>query len=174
MRFWLFALFPLILFSFANLYATDWREFQPSSGAFKVLFPKTPSHFHNQIPEGNATDRLKCDVYVSANADVTYMMLVADFPKELSQHQEMLSIEGFMQAMLKDQKEEHRLLFANPLHVQGHAGMDFLMKSRQDHFFKGRVMASASKLYLLTVESALEQFQEEDYKIFVNSFVLLP
>jgi hypothetical protein len=102
-----------------------------------------------------------------------YMMLIADFPKELSQSQEMLSIEGFMRGVLKD-KEENRLLFIDSLKFQGHAAMDFLMKSKQDHFFKGRVIAASKKLYLLTVECSLENFNESDYKTFVNSFVLLP
>jgi hypothetical protein len=164
----------IVLLMAGSLFASDWREFQVHSGSCKVLLPSAPNHWHNQIPVENSEHPLNYDVYVAGNNQETiYMMLVADFPKELSEAQESLSIEGFMRGILKD-KEESRLLFIDSLKVQGHAAMDFLMKSKQDHFFKGRVIATAKKLYLLTVECTLEHFDEQDYKTFVNSFVLLP
>lgn len=173
MKRWFFS-FSIILFLASALSASDWREFQGNCDAFKVLMPSTPNHWHNQIKVADSEQKLNYDVYVSGNEqEAMYMMLVADFPKELTANQEMLSIEGFMRGVLKD-KDQNKLLFIDSLKVQGHAAMDFLMKSKQDHFFKGRVIAASKKLYLLTVECSLENFNEKDYKTFMNSFVLLP
>ncbi len=164
----------IVLIAANSLFAADWREFQGSANSFKVLLPANPNHWHNQMRVKDAHDMLNYDVYVAGkDPEAMYMMLIADFPKELSQAQETLSIEGFMRGVLKD-KEESRLLFIDSLKVQGHAAMDFLMKGKLDHFFKGRVIAASKKLYLLTVECSLENFNETDYKTFVNSFVLLP
>jgi hypothetical protein len=150
--------------------AKKWQSFEMTEGQCKILFPSPPNHWQHHLKVQGIENSLQYDLYVAANDDSSlYMMLIADFPRYLNPHEEFASLEGFMRGILKSEMDS-QLLFIDKRQVQGHEALDFVIKS-QNRYFKGRVIATRKKLYLLAVECQKANYSEEFYERFIESFM---
>ena len=69
------------------------------------------------------------------------------------------------------QNQKNRLLFADLIEVDGNKALDFFIESK-GVFFKGRVLVAQNNLYLLAMECAQQNYLEDLYNHFINSFKL--
>ncbi|MCF7806210.1 MAG: hypothetical protein K9M07_05795 [Simkaniaceae bacterium] len=148
---------------------TQWTKMHSTSGKCHIFFPDEPEHMQQtmMLPEDNS--ELKYEVYVAGlDQKAVYMVLIAEYPTMVDQSYSQLSLESFLNGILT-QNPHNRLIFADLVNVQGHKGLDFFIRTK-DVYFMGRAIMANNQLYLLAMECEMQNYQEDDFKHFINSF----
>lgn len=149
-----------------------WKKFHSVSGKCLVSFPGTPEHVKQTMSLEDDEYDMQYDVYVSTeqNKQAVYMVLIAQYPPYVNESYAELSLESFLNGILT-QHPNNQLVHADLTEVQGHKAMDFFIKTK-GVFFKGRAIMAGSNLYLLAMECEGENFKENQFKYFIDSFEL--
>ncbi|PCI96139.1 hypothetical protein COB11_00225 [Candidatus Aerophobetes bacterium] len=151
---------------------SSWKKFHSVTGKCVVSFPGTPEHVKQTMNLEDDEYNMQYDVYVATEQDkqAVYMVLIAQYPPYVNESYAELSLESFLNGILT-QHPNNQLVFADLTEVQGHKAMDFFIKTK-GVFFKGRAIMAGSNLYLLAMECEGENFKENQFKYFIDSFEL--
>ena len=150
----------------------SWKKFHSVTGKCMVSFPGTPEHVKQTMSLEDDEYDMQYDVYVATeqNKQAVYMVLIAQYPPYVNESYAELSLESFLNGILT-QHPNNQLVFADLTQVQGHKAMDFFIKTK-GVYFKGRAIMAGSNLYLLAMECEGENFKENQFKYFIESFEL--
>ncbi|MCH9630677.1 MAG: hypothetical protein S4CHLAM37_06810 [Chlamydiia bacterium] len=150
----------------------SWKKFHSVSGKCMVSFPGTPEHVKQTMNLEDEEHNMQYDVYVATEQDkqAVYMVLIAQYPPYVNESYAELSLESFLNGILT-QHPNNQLVFADLTEVQGHKAMDFFIKTK-GVYFKGRAIMAGSNLYLLAMECEGDNFKENQFKYFIESFEL--
>lgn len=154
--------------------ADSWAPFQALSGNCSLAFPQLPEHLVNKMPIPNSEDSIYYHIYLSSPHDGNgvYLLVVAKYPAPMEKEQELLCLEGFLSGIIQ-QNPDNELISAEMTDISGHQAVDFFIKS-SEKAFKGRTLVANDTLYLIAVENALANFQQDSFEKFVSSFALQP
>ena len=161
-------IFLFVLLSFSFVFC-EWSEFYSSSGSCKILFPSAPQHLYDQFEMSGSSKKMQYDVYLSNENSDIFLMVVAQYPFELTDDQKVMSLEGFLQGFLQG---GNQLMQADVVNILGHQGLEFFVKNHEKSF-KGCCLIVGSTLYLLAMEGSSMDFKEETFKKFISSFQLV-
>lgn len=163
----------LSIFKTHNLQAGErevWREYHSVNGRCKIAFPDIPKHMKERfaLPQSKAV--VTYDAYISAvKPQTVYMMLIAEYPHKIKPSQEEMSLESFVSGLVQ---RGGQLIFADFINNKKATTMEFFIQN-ENVFFKGLAMMKDNKLYLIAVESIDEQYKENLYHQFIESFSFL-
>jgi hypothetical protein len=165
------ALGALLLLCSATSEPSGWQKFQSAAGKCEIAFPATPEHVRQKMSMPDEEYDMAYDVYISTQGrEAVYMVLIAQYPPFVDDQYAEVSLESFLNGIL-NQHPNNELVFADLIQVQGHKGMDFFIKT-QGVFFKGRAVMAGSNLYLLAMECEHSNYNDVDFKYFIQSFAL--
>ena len=151
---------------------TSWQKFHSLPGKYSVSFPNQPEHVKQIMPFPEEGYELRYDVYVSAfERKAIYMVLVAEYPPYIDESYAELSLETFLNGLVT-QNHSNKLLFADLIEVQGFKALDFFIQTK-GVYFKGRAIMAKNTLYLLAMECEVQNYLEEHYNHFIQSFELI-
>lgn len=164
------ALLAFTLIFISPIYS-DWEEFLSINGNCKVLFPESPQHAQKVVSlDGDAT--MYYDIYATGfGDDALYFLIIAHFPKAPLPDQELISLEGFVNGVVYNNKE-NSLQKANFLEIDGHKAVDFTIQSKSI-IFEGRAIIAGDKMYLLARQVEKTGYKLEDLAKFLKSFHFL-
>jgi hypothetical protein len=150
----------------------DWTKVYSFQGKCNAMFPRNPDHVKQNMEMKGESSDLEYDVYVAdLERRSVFMVLIAKYPGEVKEEYAVGSLEHFLNTILV-QNPNNQLVFANLVHVQGFQGMDFFIRTN-DVYFKGRVLLAKNYLYLLAMECEKQNYQDEHYQFFIQSFELV-
>lgn len=148
----------------------EWSLFKCPEKNFSVSFPQSPRHLSNTIKQGEVEEILY-DMYISVEQPSVYMVLVAQYPTAVPEDNILPSLENFLNGLLS-QNAQNKLLEASLVKVQDCAAIDFLIGTNSV-LFKGRMMISGNKLYLLAIESDETNLDKKHVNFFIENFQLI-
>ncbi|MBM3207013.1 MAG: hypothetical protein FJZ57_00170 [Chlamydiae bacterium] len=149
----------------------NWQDFQSTSGKCQMKFPKSPEHISEKMSMPEEGYDLKYDAYISSTDPKTvFMLLIAQYPDFVDERFAHMSLEAFLNGILTH-NPGNQLIFADLVLVQGHEALDFFIRSGTV-YFKGRAMMVKNSLYLMAMECEVQNYNENHYNTFVNSFIL--
>lgn len=150
----------------------DWTKVYSFQGKCNAMFPRNPDHVRQNMAMKGESKDLEYDVYVAdLERRSVFMVLIAKYPGEVKDEYTVGSLEHFLNSILV-QNPNNQLVFANLVQVQGFQGMDFFIRTN-DVYFKGRVLLAKNYLYLLAMECEKQNYQDEHYQFFIESFELV-
>lgn len=148
---------------------SSWTQMRSNSGDCQIAFPGNPEHMQQTMMLPEDEMELKYDVYVAGlDQTAVYMVLIAEYPTAVNQSYAELSLESFLNGILT-QNPHNRLIFADLVEVDGHKGLDFFIRTK-DVYFKGRAIMANNQLYLLAMECEVQNYHEEAFDFFIDSF----
>lgn len=149
----------------------QWQEFHSAGGNCKVRFPKSPDHLSEKMRLPQEGFDLKYDAYISAvDQKTVFMLLIAQYPEFVDESYARMSLEGFLNGILTH-NPNNQLLFADLSLVDGREALDFFIRTG-GVYFKGRALMAKNSLYLMAMECEVQNYDEGNYNLFVNSFKL--
>jgi len=149
----------------------NWQEFYSAPGKCIMKFPVKPEHFTEKMSVPEEGYDLKYDAYISSVGKQTvFMLLVAQYPEFVDESYAQLSLESFLNGILRH-NPGNQLIFADLILVEGHEALDFFIRTG-NVYFKGRAMMVKNSLYLMAMECEVQSYDEKPYNIFINSFHL--
>lgn len=150
----------------------QWKEFHSVAGKCTLVFPDVPEHVSEKMAMPDQGYELKYDAYISAlNQETVFMLLVAQYPEFVDESYAQMSLEGFLNGILTH-NPNNQLIFADLILVNGREVLDFHIRTG-NVYFKGRAMMVKNSLYLMAMECNIPNYDDANYKSFVNSFKLL-
>lgn len=150
----------------------SWKRFHSVHGKCMVSLPESPEHVKQIMPFPEEGYNLRYDVYVSAHEKkAVYMMLIAQYPPFINESHAEMSLESFLNGLVT-QNHDNNLIFADLTEVQGHKALDFFIESK-GVYFKGRAIMAENNLYLLAMECEVNNYLENNFNHFINSFELI-
>lgn len=150
----------------------NWTKIHSFQGKCNAVFPRNPDHVRQNMSMRGESKDLEYDVYVAdLERRSVFMVLIAKYPGEVKDEHAVSSLEHFLNSILV-QNPNNQLVFANLVQVQGHQGMDFFIKTNEV-YFKGRVLLAKNYLYLLAMECEKQNYQDNHYQYFIESFELV-
>ncbi|MBS0653208.1 MAG: hypothetical protein JSR39_06710 [Verrucomicrobia bacterium] len=150
---------------------SNWQEFHSVGGKCKMRFPKSPDHLSEKMRLPEEGFDLKYDAYISAiDQKTVFMLLIAQYPEFVDESYARMSLEGFLNGILTH-NPNNQLIFADLSLVEGHEALDFFIRTG-GVYFKGRALMVKNSLYLMAMECEVQNYDENNYNTFVNSFKL--
>lgn len=151
--------------------ASNWQEFRTVCGKCKMKFPKNPDHLHEKMRLSQEGFDLKYDAYISAADQQTiYLLLIAQYPEFVDESYAKTSLESFLNGVLTH-NPANQLIFADLTLVEGHEALDFFIRTG-GVYFKGRALMVKNSLYLMAMECEVQNYDEANYNVFIDSFKL--
>jgi len=152
--------------------SSSWKKFHSVHGKCLVSLPESPEHVKQMMPFPEEGYNLRYDVYVSAHEQkAIYMLLIAQYPPFINESHAEMSLESFLNGLVT-QNHDNNLIFADLIEVQGHKALDFFIESK-GVYFKGRAIMAENNLYLLAMECNVNNYLENHFNHFINSFELI-
>lgn len=147
-----------------------WQDFCAHSGQCTMRFPGQPDHLSEKLRLEDSCE-LKYDAYiVAAEPQTVYMLLIAQYPAEVSPTYARASLEGFLNGVLTH-NPNNQLLCADLSLIDGNEALDFFIRSG-GVYFRGRAILAQNSLYLMAIECEVHNYDDSSYNAFVSSFKL--
>ncbi len=149
----------------------DWKEFRATSNNCSMKFPSKPDHLSEKMRIPEEGFDLKYDAYVSSvDQKTVFLLLVAQYPDFVDESYARMSLEGFLNGILTH-NPNNQLIFADLSLVGGHEALDFFIRTG-GVYFKGRALMVKNSLYLMAMECEVQNYDESNFNIFIDSFQL--
>lgn len=150
----------------------QWKKIYSEECKLSVRMPRAPDHFKQKMPmTTDQTKELQYNVFVAdRERKEIFMVLVAEYPGIVGKENASKNLEHFLNTLIA-QNPKNRLLFADLIDFQGHPSLDFFIRT-DAVYFKGRAIQTQTTLYLLALECEIPNYQEDNYKYFIESFEL--
>jgi len=149
----------------------NWHEVKHSSGRCSMKFPAAPEHVSEKMQMDGMEFSLRYDAFIAAtDAKSVYMLLVAQYPDFVDEKFAHASLESFLNGILTN-NPDNQLLFADLILVSGKEALDFFIRSGGT-YLKGRALMVKNQLYLMAMECEVQNYDEQHYNMFVESFLL--
>ena len=146
-----------------------WKTFQPSSKAFKVKFPTTPTHEEEEISMDDEGLTAHYENYESISSSGTeYSVTCITYPSEIQLDE--IEPREFVDDMVAT-SSGNKLISSENTYVGKHRAVDFLIKSKFS-YMKDRIILVGQTKYLLMVSYLKGTYDKKDYRRFINSFSL--
>jgi hypothetical protein len=152
---------------------SDWNEFIPKTGLFKVRLPSTPQ-FANETVNIPGTDFKRLyEMYASEKINgAVFMVSVITYPPTfpITNNDELLHE---VIDELVSSNPNNRLLETRDVEFQSHPNVDFHMVNKE-YDIEGKAFLVDKTMYVLTYVVKNTDYDVKDYQYFLNSFVLTP
>ncbi|PCI76273.1 hypothetical protein COB21_04590 [Candidatus Aerophobetes bacterium] len=152
-----------------NLGQMQWKHYYSNNGKCTIALPNKPEHMKQVMSDPQTGNSMNYDVYLAAfEKKAVYMVLIANYPEPIKVSDSIQSLENFLNGLLT-QNPHNKLLFADITTVGGCKALDFIIEAK-GVLFQGRAILSETNMYLLAMECQRENYQEQHYTYFIQSF----
>lgn len=149
-----------------------WTDFHSIAGQCKMKFPTMPEHVSENMNIPEEGYDMKYDAYIAASdKESMFMLLIAQYPDFVDESYAQMSLETFLNGILTH-NPSNQLIFADLSLVEGHEALDFFIRTG-GVYFKGRAVMVKNSLYLMAMECEVQNYDEEHFNTFVESFKLV-
>ncbi|MBA2369411.1 MAG: hypothetical protein H0V82_10375 [Candidatus Protochlamydia sp.] len=150
---------------------SDWNEFTPKTGLFKVRLPSTPQ-FANETVNIPGTDLKRLyEMYAAEKINgAVFMVSVITYPPSfpITNNQELLH-EVIDELVASN--TNNRLLETRDGEFKSHPNVDFHMVNKE-YDIEGKAFLVGKIMYVLTYVVKNTDYDTNDYQYFLNSFEL--
>jgi hypothetical protein len=149
-----------------------WQKFIPRSGLFEIFLPSPPQYGKDFVAIPNSDKKRRYDIYASEKVDGTlFLISVVTYPPEvdISSYGDILrqNINELMH-----NKTDNRLNNLWQHMFQDLQSLDFSFENQEFHV-EGRAIHDDHIVYMLTYITQKENFDNEEYQHFIDSFKIL-
>jgi hypothetical protein len=135
----------------------NWKEFNSTSGQFKVDFPSYPGHDSQTVPL-QADLTMTIDTYESSKNNVSYGVNTVVYSSEIDTSNPINNLEGGINGMLAS-SEGNTLVSSQHGKYQGYDSTDFLIyNSVEKANLKGRLIMKDQRLYQIMIYYKEQKF----------------
>jgi len=155
-----------------NLPPKDWSKFFPFTGKFTVYLPKAPKYAIDVINEPNTDIKRWYEMYASEEVNGTVFLLnLISYQSEPDPHHVKNLLHNVINELVSSNLNNHVIEIK-----------DGTFKEREAVFFnieneaievKGVAFLAGKTIYQLTYTSLSENFEDDEYQNFINSFELV-
>jgi hypothetical protein len=146
-----------------------WHKVQSRRGECSVFFPQIPEHKEHVVKVSESGDMLHYALYLAPfDAEGICLLLVATYPFVFEKGQEGLGLQGLVRGIV-GQHPDNQLLFARPATIEGHSGIDFLVRGGVS-YFRGQAVIIGHQMFLLAFEGRSQIVNEEGFQTFFQTF----
>ena len=150
---------------------SDWKEFTPQSGKFKVMLPALPQHASEAVPLPSGQGMIKYDMYLSQEKDgTTYMISLIQYPDNFDTANTEELLNGVMKEMMSG-SANNKLINSEKGVFRQATALDFAIQN-SDVFIRSKTFLVSKTLFVLTLIDRNPQGVEELFKKFIDSFTL--
>ncbi len=147
-----------------------WTDFTSKEGDFSVLLPVEPTKESNSFPSKTGSGSITVDSYISFYQGNLYTVVKNRVSSYISVSDAL--DDGAIDVYIKGiMEEDDTLVSSRHFDLGGNRAADFLI-SKGEMNFKGRVILSNYTMYLIGSVHASDDYNEDDYNKFLNSFEL--
>lgn len=152
---------------------STWKEFNSTVGKFKAAFPAYPSHETNDIGLPGSTLSLKYDTYAAETSNGNgFLVNTSVYPVEVDTSKPDNNLEGSLNGMLAS-NDGNKLISSQLIDLDGNRALDFEISNSDSIRLKGRTILADHTMYQLMLVYEKQNYSEEDYTKFINSFELI-
>jgi len=150
----------------------SWKEFISPDNQFKILFPGNPKHETEKPSDNKASSIIQYDFYTyKVNEGMAYFVNSAIFSSTINSPDSEVALKGFLNDELAS-NQELKLISSNITSFNGYTALDFFVEDKTTKY-KGRDIILRNIRYQLMVVYNDENFNQNDYHKFINSFAFL-
>lgn len=150
----------------------QWKGFTSDVGKFKMLLPVEPIYETQDLQVAGSDSPAKAHFYVAeVDKETAFIVNFVAYPVP-----NIANPEELLQTQLKgmvESAEGNELISSGSANFQGYKTLDFLLKTTEGLYMRGRSFVAGKTMYQL-IESYEGQFNEDDYNRFISSFELTP
>jgi hypothetical protein len=152
----------------------DWKKFVPHSEKFEVFLPSTPQYMKEAEPLPHTDKKRFYEMYVSEKLDGTlFLISVMTYPIDLEVSPSSQTLQDVTYELVKTNPNNH-LVNIKPNIYQSYEAIDFAVENPPGEAeFKvlGKAFIVNNTIYMLTYTAHKDNFDQQEYDYFVNSFI---
>lgn len=153
-----------------NTESSKWVEFYSKEGGFIINFPTYPEISKASQNREDLGTTLESINYQSSS-DMFYGIRFATYPAEVQFEDSQTELKKALDGLAAQSGFE--VISSNSLTWKGNGAIDYSIKNAaQNIYFKGRFILVNKTLYILTVAWKGDNYYDEEYNKFINSFEL--
>lgn len=137
---------------------------------FKIEFPDDPVNQSTDVPVAGSELKLKMNMYVHETDDFAYLLNTTEYPIEMGE----LDLAGALNGMAQSHGG-NEIVSSNTENFNGYKAMNYKLKNKveKDTYLQGKLIIADRTMYqLMYGYTGEDNFNEEDYNKFINSFEL--
>ncbi len=151
----------------------QWKEFRSDLGNFNVLLPVLPQHASQMVSLPNSPNKLKYDLFLAQEKDGTnFMINVISYPDDMDLSNPQSLLENVMNEMVAGDSN-NQLKYSEKGKFQHSPSLEFAIENPQ-FLIQSRAFLVEKMLYVLTVVDRIENYNQNEYRAFINSFHFIP
>lgn len=153
-------------------YFSTWKKFVPSSKLFEVYLPNPPQYGKDFIKIPDSDKNRRYDMYASEKLDGSlFLISVITYPPEYDTSQSLTILRQNIDELMHQKAGNHLNTLLNKM-FQNHSSVDFDFENKE---FKveGRAVHDDHIVYMLSYITKKENYSEDEYDFFINSFKIL-
>lgn len=149
----------------------DWREFTAQENAFTVQLPQPAQYASESAPIPDTGLQRAYEMYISQQLNGTiYMISMITYPAQIDTSNQNQMVEDFVQEIVRS-RGDNRLQQSSKVSYQGREAVNFIIKNK-DYDMKAMAFMIDKTVYLLSYVAQKNNFNEDEYNHFINSFRL--
>lgn len=150
----------------------DWRTFTSTTGNFTAQFPAPPQHAAENSKESSTNDKRKYDMYVAQKNDgSTFMISLITYENKNFFHSPDTVLTNVLEEMMIS-NPKNRLEKSDLGDFKGYRAIDFSIENPEGRI-TGKAFIVGQTLYLITYIAKLDDYKENEYRYFLDSFQFL-
>lgn len=153
--------------------AAQWKPFIAQSNRFKVSFPITPQYARELTPIPLSDEKRIYEIYAAEDVNgSTFMISIITYPATVDTSDKDSMLRGIIDELVKS-NPANKLVQLQEDTYGTHPALQFRLESNEFEV-QGKTFLIDKTLYLLSYIYRTDDFIEEDYQRFINSFILNP
>jgi hypothetical protein len=149
-----------------------WNEFIPRSNLFKVLLPHAPQYGKDFLAIPKSEKKRRFDMYISEKIDGSlFLISVITYPPDYAAPPSNEMMRQNIEELIQN-KSDNKLTKISNRPFEGRNALDYTIESKDFHV-AGRSIHDDHVVYMLTYITRNENFDQEEYEHFIQSFHLL-
>jgi len=146
---------------------TTWKVFKAPAGDFEVSFPTHPTQEKEELPIADTDWKAKFESYESeAGNGMAYSISKVTYPPAIDLAE--IELDEFVEDMVSS-SSGNKLVSSKLTYFDNHRAVDYLIRTILG-YLKGKLIVVGQTKYLLMVSYATEDYDEEQYNQFIQSF----
>lgn len=148
---------------------STWTEFTPKSGLFKVFLPSPPQYGKDFVAQPGTDKKKRYDMYASEKVDGTlFLITVITYPSEIDTKSSADIMRQNIDELMHHKADNNLTKILEGV-FQSHQSYEFTIENREFHV-EGKSIQSGPRVFMLTYITKNDNFDQEEYKHFVDSF----
>jgi hypothetical protein len=151
---------------------SDWKEFTPKSGLFKVMLPHPPQTAKDLVAIPGSDKKRRYDMYASEKIDGTLFLISAiTYPHDVDTSLTDDILQQTLDELMKS-NPDNRISKLKNNNFKTYRTLDFSLNNREFHV-EGKILMVGKTVFVLSYITRNKSFNPNEYQKFIDSFELL-